>query len=387
MEPSGSLPRRLYRTLVDNSALLLLGAAIALVWANLAAASYEAFSHALHFAVNDIGMAFFFAIAAKEVFESTLPGGPLGSPRSAGLPLLAATGGMLGPAALFLGIVHVWDMTGLAQGWAIPCATDIAFSALVARVIFGRGHPAVPFLLLLAIADDALGLVILAVAYPSGPIRPLTAVLGVGAGMGIAWLLRRRGVKSFWPYVLGGGALSWVGLWKGGFHPALALVPIVPLLPHASRDLGVFDEREKMEHDTLNEFEHWWQDPVELVLLVFGLVNAGVPFASVGSGTWAVLVAMGLGKPVGIGVFTAIGRALGLELAPGIAWREVLVVGVISGIGFTVALFFATAAFPAGLLLDQTKMGALFSFSAALVAAALAGALRVGRFSRGVPAG
>jgi NhaA family Na+:H+ antiporter len=354
---------------------------IALAWANLAPASYAGFAHALHFAANDVGMAFFFALAAKEVFESTLPGGTLGSGRRAALPVLAASGGMLGPALLFLGIAHILGIPGLARGWAIPCATDIAFSALVARAIFGRGHPAVPFLLLLAIVDDALGLLILAVFYPSGPLRPLEAVVLVGGGMAIAWLLRRGGVRSFWPYVLGAGLVSWIGLLRGGLHPALALVPIVPLMPHAARDLGTFDERKDLQHDTLSEFEHWWKGPVELILLAFGLVNAGVPLASVGPATWAVVIAMMVGKPVGIGLATAVGRLARLELAAGITWRDIVVIGTVSGIGFTVALFFATAA-SEGPLLDQAKMGALLSFTAGLAAAGLAVVLRVGRYAR-----
>jgi NhaA family Na+:H+ antiporter len=376
-----SLPVRVYRLLVDNSALLLVGAVAALVWANLAPASYGAFSHALHFVANDIGMVFFFALAAKEVFEATLPGGPLGSVRSAALPLLAASGGMLGPALLFIGIAHSLGIPGLVHGWAIPCATDIAFSALVARAIFGRGYPAVPFLLLLAIADDALGLLILAVFYPTGPLRPVEAVVLVGAGMTVAWWLRQRGVRSFWPYVLGAGLLSWIGLWRGGLHPALALVPIVGFMPHASADFGPYDHRKDARHDTLSEFEHWWKEPVELILLVFGLVNAGVPLASVGPATWAVVIAMMAGKPVGIGLTTALGRLLTLELAGGVSWRDVLVLGTISGIGFTVALFFAAAAFPPGPLLDQTKMGALVSFFSAIAAVGLAAVLRVGRFA------
>jgi len=203
----------------------------------------------------------------------------------------------------------------------------------------------------------------------------------VGGAMGIAWLLRNRGVRSFWPYVLGAGLLSWIGLFRGGLHPALALVPIVGFMPHASADFGPYDHRKDARHDTLSEFEHWWKEPVELILLVFGLVNAGVAFASVGPATWAVAIAMMAGKPVGIGLTSALGRLLTLELADGVSWRDVLVLGTISGIGFTVALFFAAAAFPPGPLLDQAKMGALVSFFAAIAAVGLAAVLRVGRFA------
>jgi NhaA family Na+:H+ antiporter len=175
--------------------------------------------------------------------------------------------------------------------------------------------------------------------------------------------------------------VSWIGLLRGGLHPALALVPIVPFMPHAARDLGTFDERKDLQHDTLSEFEHWWKGPVELILLAFGLVNAGVPLASVGPATWAVVIAMMVGKPLGIGLATAAGRIATLELAEGISWRDIVVIGTVSGIGFTVALFFATAA-SAGPLLDQAKMGALLSFMAGFAAAGLAAVLRVGRFAR-----
>ncbi len=116
-------------------------------------------------------MVFFFALATKEIVEATLPGGPLASPRQAGVPLLAAVGGMAVPAAIYVLQATFDGRPDLMRGWAIPCATDIAFSYLVARVIFPKAHPAIPFLLLLAIADDALGLILLAVFYPSGPCR------------------------------------------------------------------------------------------------------------------------------------------------------------------------------------------------------------------------
>ena len=119
--------------------------------------------------------------------------------------------------------------------------------------------------------------------------------------------------------------------------------------------------------------------PVHVILFFFGLVNAGVEVSGVGPGTWIVLAAIVLGKPIGIVLCTAVSVAAGLRLPGGVTWRDLTVVGAIAGIGFTVALFFATAAFPPGDLLDQTKMGALLSFSAAFLALALASLLRVHR--------
>jgi NhaA family Na+:H+ antiporter len=354
--------------ILDNSLLLLAGTAAAVVWANVDWRSYDAVAHPLHFWINDVGMVFFFALAAKEVFEATLPGGPLASPRHALSPLAAAVGGMVAPALIYLALVLTRGPADLARGWAIPCATDIAFSAMVARVVFPAAHPAIPFLLLLAIADDALGLVILALFYPSGPLSPFVlAGLMTAAVLAAMWLRRRR-TQSFWPYVIGPGALSWAALYFGGFHPALALVPIVPFMPHSAVDLGLFDAREEYRLDTLDRFEHWWRTPVQFVLLFFGFANAGVPFEQIGPGTYYVVAGLLLGKPLGIVLFSSAARLVGGRLPPGLRLGDLLVVGVAASIGFTVALFFATAAFPPGMLLAETKMGALFSFAAAPLA-------------------
>ena len=181
------------------------------------------------------------------------------------------------------------------------------------------------------------------------------------------WLKRRR-VRSFWPYVLGAGSLSWAALYFGGFHPALALVPIVPFMPHSARDLGLFDPREEHQVDTLNQFEHWWATPVQFVLLLFGLANAGVPFAQVGPGTYFVLAGLLFGKPIGILLFSGVARLAGARLPAGLHLADLVVIGITAAIGFTVSLFFATAAFPAGAALAETKMGALLSFGAAPIA-------------------
>ena len=359
---------RLARLIFDNSLLLLAGTFVAVAWANLDLASYERIANPLHFWVNDVGMVFFFALAAKEVFEATLPGGPLASPRQALAPLAAAVGGMVAPVVIYVTLTSTVGPAELSRGWAIPCATDIAFSAMIARVIFPSGHPAIPFLLLLAIADDALGLMILAVFYPSGPLSVTAlAILMAAAVLTALWLKRRR-VRSFWPYVIGPGSLSWAALYFGGFHPALALVPMVPFMPHSARVLGLFDPREDLRADTLSQFEHWWATPVQFVLLLFGLANAGVPFEQVGPGTYFVLAGLLFGKPIGILLFSGAARLAGASLPAGLHLADLVVIGITAAVGFTVSLFFATAAFPPGAALAETKMGALLSFAAAPVA-------------------
>lgn len=354
--------------LIDNSLLLVAGTLIALVWANVDHESYEHVAHALHFAVNDIGMVFFFALAAKEIIEATLPGGALASPREAGVPLLAAVGGMVAPASLYAAQVVVEGRPELMPGWAIPCATDIAFSYMVARLIFPRSHAAIPFLLLLAIADDAMGLMLLAVFYPSGPLSPLNFALFMIPALAVSYWLKRRRVLNFWAYTLLGGGLSWAALFLGGVHPALALVPILPFMPHEKRDLGVFSGLEPLLPDTMNRFEHWWRVPVQIILFFFGFANAGVQLSSVGPATWMVLSALLVGKPVGILAATALAVRLGLRAPGGLTYMHTVVVGLAAAIGFTVALFFATAAFPLGQILDEAKMGALMSFVAAPLA-------------------
>jgi len=333
-------------------------------------------------------MAFFFAIAAKEVWEAViLENGSLRGKKAA-TPLIATVGGMLGPVAVYLGLAAIIGSDtydAVARGWAIPTATDIAFSYLVGRLVFGAGHPAVRFLLLLAIADDAGGLIILAIFYPSGELAPVWLLLSLGAAIAVFvlfnWLPRRldrgnelrpkstwfREKLSVWPYLIA-AAVSWYGFQESGIHPALGLLPIVPTLPHADRAFGIFSEAEQYLTDLLNHAEHLLKHPVEIVLFFFGLLNAGVEFSAISEPTWLVLAGLLIGKPVGIfilGWFAA--RILGLGLPKGMRTIDLVVVGCVAAIGFTVALFVASVAFPAGAVQDAAKMGALLSFGAAVV--------------------
>lgn len=371
---------------VTYSLFLPAGAVIALVWANLAHASYARVAAALAFPVNDIGMAFFFALATKEVVEATAPGGALHTWRRAALPVIAAAGGMAAPSAIYVMYVIAAGEPALSRGWAIPCATDIAFSYLVAAAIFRR-HPAIPFLLLLAIADDAFGLVLLALFFPVGQLHLGAGALLMCAALASAFALRTRRTLSFWPYVMASGALSWLALYWGGLHPALALVPIVPFFPHAARDRGLFVEAPLEAHDTMSRFERWWKLPVQGVLFLFGLANAGVEITAHGTATWAVLVAIVAGKPLGIVAAVAVATVAGFHLPARFGWRDLIVVGCAAGIGFTVALFFATAAFPPGPELDEAKLGALLSILSAAVTLAAALVLRVGVFTASAAAG
>ncbi len=410
---------RVWNFVTNYSLLLIAGALIALVWANIDAHSYHDFvefvliddfiighAHAdehghihrtltLHYLVNDVLMAFFFAIAAKEVWEAIiLKNGSLRGKKAA-TPLFATLGGMIGPIAVYLGLAMILGSEtydAVSRGWAIPTATDIAFSYLVGRVVFGAGHPAVRFLLLLAIADDAAGLIILAVFYPSGELAPEWLLLSLASAIAVYllfnWLPRKmdrgdqlrpksswmRQTLSFWPYLVA-GALSWYGFQEAGLHPALGLLPIVPTIPHADRAFGIFSEAEQYLTDLLNHIEHMLKHPVEVILFFFGLLNAGVEFSSIGSPTWLVLAGLIIGKPVGVllfGWFAAHPMRLGLPA--GMRTVDLFVIGCVAAIGFTVSLFIASVAFDGSVQLegvrvqDAAKMGALFSFFAAIIA-------------------
>jgi len=405
------------RFLFENSIFLLAGAALALLWANLEHHSYHDIVHThlqlggkdipwFHFLVNDILMAFFFLLAGKEIREAMLPGGALSSARTAALPVLATLGGMAGPALIYFGGTRLLNTPELGRGWAIPMATDIAFCYMVARLIFprvgGKLHPAIVFLLLLAIADDAGGLIVLAVFYGQPPLFNLGELLGVQAlassqllafiplvvlAIGLAlffWKVLK--LKSFWPYLLGPGVISWCGFFFGGIHPALALVPLAWCMPHEHADLGLWEPGESQGKDTLNRMEHWWKRPVELILGLFGFVNAGVVFSSVGAGTGLVLAGLLIGKPLGIVLFAKLGQVCGLKLPQGMSSRDLVVVGFAAGIGFTVALFISIVAFKGGGeegVLDSVKMGALFSFFVAPITMIVAKMLGVGKREAG----
>ncbi|MBB5516664.1 NhaA family Na+:H+ antiporter [Rubricella aquisinus] len=408
---------RVWNFLSEYSILLIAGALIALIWANTDYASYHhlieltLWDHApighlhdghrtltLHYLINDVLMALFFAIAGKEVWEAViLKDGSLRGKKSL-TPLIATSGGMFGPIAVYLGLALLMGsdtFSAVQNGWAVPTATDIAFSYLVGRLVFGAGHPAVGFLLLLAIADDAAGLIILAIFYPTGDLAPEWLLMSFGVAFAVFvlfnWLPRRldrgkqdrpnstavRKALGGLPYIVA-GCVSWYGFMRAGIHPALGLLPVIPIIPHADRAFGIFSEAETHLHDMLNTLEHALKSPVEVILFMFGLANAGIALSAIGDATWLVLAGLFIGKPFGIlfmGWLAA--RPMGLGLPDGMRVADLFVLGTVAGIGFTVSLFVAGVAFEGGAVQDAAKMGALFSFGAAILAFIAGKMLRV----------
>ena len=345
----------------------------------------KVFGHSLtvQFLVNEVFMVFFFGIAAKEITESVLPGGALNPVSKAINPLLGTLGGIVGPVGLFFLLAYVFyggtDNFGkVSEGWGIPTATDIALAWLVARLIFGNGHPAVNFLLLLAVADDAIGLGIIAIFYPDPdhPVAPAWLLL-TGGGMALALAMRFMRVQSWVPYVAIAGTLSWFGFLRASIAPALTLVVIVPFLPGSKthpKQMNAANHQETGEHEVatargtgghggspLERFEHHMKLPVDMGLFFFALVNAGVAFGSINQVTWIVLLSLIIGKTIGISSFSLAAIRFGFPLPNGMGVRQLVVAGLIAGLGLTVALFVAGRAFTGPPFLDPAKMGAVLS--------------------------
>ena len=346
-----------------------------------------------HFLINGVFMVFFFGIATKEITDSVLPGGVLNPIRTAINPLMGTLGGVIGPALLYLLLTYIFfgqsgSFTEVANGWGIPTATDIALAWLVARLVFGNGHPAVNFLLLLAVADDGIGLGIIAVFYsdPELPVRPLWLILVVGA-MAAAWGMRRLNVRSWVPYIAVAGLMSWVGLLQASIEPALALVPVVPFLPAgrtgdgeevpALATGGMPEHLASHPHSPLEQFEHHLKLFVDLGLFFFAFANAGVTFGAINTVTVIVLASLIVGKTMGIALFSMAGMWIGFPLPNGMGVRHLAVAGLIAGIGLTVALFVAGKAFAGPPFQEPAKMGAVLSGLVAFLALGAGALLRV----------
>lgn len=357
---------------------LMLAAAMALVTANSPfAAEYfrlldipltvafggAAINKPLLLWINDGLMALFFFLIGLEVKREMLCG-QLASWRQASLPLFAAIGGMVVPAAIFIAI-NIEEPANIA-GWAIPAATDIAF-ALGILALLGKHVPVVLKALLLAIAviDDIGAIAIIALFYSNGVAWPLLGAAAVI--LTLMALLGSVGVGRNWPYVVLGLVL-WVLVLKSGVHATLAGVAAALTIPMKS---GTQRPLERMEHAL-----HPWV--AFLVVPIFAFANAGVSFSGVDLTSLAEPLPLGIaaglviGKQLGILGFAWAAVKTGIASIPDeISWRQFHGLSLIAGIGFTMSLFIGNLAFHAPQQVAAVKLGVL---SGSLLAA-LAGIL------------
>ena len=181
--------------------LLPIGAVVALLWANIAPESYFNVARLMAFPVNAIAMVFFFGLLAQEIFEEMMPGGALHDRRRWPVPVIAAAGGTLGAAAAYTASIRSATVPMFLDGWPIMAGIDVVFAYFIVRAIFHR-HPAVTFLLVVALASNAIGFVALTPTFLFDGSRAGGSGLLMAAAVGLAAWLRRKEVRVFWPYVL-----------------------------------------------------------------------------------------------------------------------------------------------------------------------------------------
>ena len=385
-------PRSALRTFLDNEAsggLVLVGAAaLALVVANspLSGAYFDALqSYALGLSVlhwiNYALMAVFFLLVGLEIKREMLDGQLSTWPRRA-LPGIAALGGMIVPAVIYLAF-NVGP-NGHPRGWAIPSATDIAFALGVLSLL----GPRVPislkvFLTALAILDDLGAVLIIAVFYTSE--LNLYALGGAIFVLGLLQGLNRAGFTDLKPYLLLGVVL-WFLVLMSGVHATLAGVALALTIP-----LRVTPGRPEDATSPLHILEHSLQPWVAfLIIPIFGFANAGISFAGMSLSSLQnpvpLGVALGLfvGKQVGVFAFAWAAIKTGLaDLPANATWPQLYGVALLCGIGFTISLFIGLLAFPTSAdLQDATKLGVLLgSILSGLIGAAL---LRMTKPERGL---
>jgi len=368
-------PFQEFARLEASGGILLIGCTVAaLIWANSPwAGTYFHLWHTeltfglsggllarpLHFWINDGLMGLFFLLVGLEIKRETLVG-ELASFRKAALPIAAAFGGMVVPAGLYVLFNHGGPG---APGWGIPMATDIAFALGVLALLGERVPTSLKvFLAALAIADD-IGAVLVIAFFYTEQISWLS--LGVGGVFFIALLAANRaGARHLLVYAILGVGL-WLAFLQSGIHATVAGVLLAVTIPARQR----IDSRAVLANSEspMLRFEHAlipWNRYV--IMPVFALANAGVALGADAARSVVAPVSLGvicglvIGKPIGIALFSWLATQTRLAaMLDGIGWRQIVGVGMLSGIGFTMSLFIANLAFGEIPALQMAKVGIL----------------------------
>jgi NhaA family Na+:H+ antiporter len=380
-----SLPERNFvadalRTETVGGVLLLVAAIAALVWANIPALhdSYETVGH-FHIGPEALGLnlsiehwaadgllAIFFFVAGIEL-KRELVAGDLRDPKAAVLPVVAALCGMAVPALVYT-LTNV-SGGGSAAGWAVPTATDIAFALAVLAVI-GTSLPSAlrAFLLTLAVVDDLFAILIIAIFFTDQ--LNFAALGGAVVGLGVFWLLLRKGVRGWYVYVPL-ALVIWALMYNSGVHATIAGVAM-GLMLRCTR-------REGEEHSPGEHIEHLVRPlSAGLAVPLFALFSAGVAVSGGALGdvfvqpeTLGVILGLVVGKTIGIfGGTWLTARFTKASLSDDLEWADVFAVATLAGIGFTVSLLIGELAFGGdATLTDEVKAAVLMG---SLIAAILA---------------
>jgi NhaA family Na+:H+ antiporter len=403
--------------------LLLVAAAVSLAWANSPwAGSYThlwhtplgirvgafTFERSLEWVVNDGLMVIFFFVVGMEI-RREIHHGELSEWRRAALPAAAALGGMLAPAGLYLVFAGA---PATRSGWGVPMATDIAFAVGILTLL-GKRVPAALRVLLLALAviDDLGAIVVIAIFYSAGV--SFSGLLVAALGFVGIFAMQRLGVRAKLAYIVP-SVFAWAGIYAAGIHPTIAgvivglVTPVRAWLGPDGFVVGVGKELEHMVEapgtlssqklaeslrnvdaarreamspaESLIETLHPWV--AFGIMPVFALANAGVSVSggSLDAMSWSVVTAVAVGLVVGkpLGVLLASWLTLRLQigtLPAGMTFRHLIVLGVVAGVGFTMALFIAQLAFPDAKLLAAAKIGVLAASGGAAVLGLVLGRL------------
>ena len=394
---------------VAGGILLLVATAAALIWANSAwADGYQNFWHAEielavgswhlphlsvgHF-VNDALMALFFFVVGLEI-KRELVTGDLSSFRAAALPAIAALGGMVVPAALYLTLNGAGEAS---RGWGIPMATDIAFAVGIVALLGARVSPKIKlFLLTLAIVDDIGAIAVIAIFYTSD--LSTNWLLIAVAGLAAVWLLQRLRVWAI-PIYVALGIFIWYATLESGVHATIAgvalglLTPARPLLNQRDAQQIVDALPSNANVAEVRHASFLAQESVPLterlenmlhpftafmIIPIFALANAGISLSSdkisaaaSSSVTMGIVLGLVVGKPLGIALFAWVATRFGFPLPDGVRWPQFIGMGFAGGIGFTVSIFVAGLAFESYAITDLAKIGILVASLVAAIAALL----------------
>ncbi len=412
---------RLMQVETTGGIVLIIVTLAALLWANISPETYHHVWHLpfamniagydvatllglhegfnLHWLINDAMMTVFFFNIGLEV-KGEMTYGELHDPRAASLPIIAAAGGMLFPALIYLAINGITG-TDATRGWGIPTATDIAF-VVGCMAILGKKvpHALRVMILTLAIADDIGAILVIAIGYPSGDGISFAALGTALALLVLINVLFRIGVRNLFLHCIIGVAV-WAFFVKSGVHPTIAGVLLGLSVPAkavvtsgkvrafvsgADRVLSgetedehekyrVFSLLKKASSESISMQERLYKALAPwvnfFIMPLFALSNAGVEVKLGGlevSVMGAVALALIFGKPIGIFLFSLLSVKIGISKQPSYSWKVLWGGGMLAGIGFTMALFVASLAFDVGERQDSAKLGILLgSFSAAIL--------------------